>query len=190
MQEFLAEGFGQQYPWLDLVNSQQWDGFGRLTDHLLNAAWIALFLRRWEMGPKRADGLPRADLIRLRALLRGIAEKLATGGLLDTPDIAAINTALEVPVQQRVERRGLEFRRKLVPLRGGWPWIRAQIVSSLAEMLTQRQVYRLKICPNAGCRWVFYDLTKGNVRRWCNDKRCGNRDRVRRARSAAKQLRK
>ena len=43
-------------------------------------------------------------------------------------------------------------------------------------------VARLKICPNHGCRWVFYDETRGNTRRWCDDRSCGNRDKVRRLR--------
>jgi len=44
---------------------------------------------------------------------------------------------------------------------------------------------RVKICRNADCRWVFYDTTKARSRRWCSDKVCGNRDRVRRARARA-----
>jgi predicted RNA-binding Zn ribbon-like protein len=56
-------------------------------------------------------------------------------------------------------------------------------------MLTPPEPRRLKICPNRGCRWVFYDRTKGKTRVWCNDRTCGNRERVRRARAAHKQKR-
>jgi predicted RNA-binding Zn ribbon-like protein len=185
-QEFLAEGFGQHFPWLDLANSQQWDGFGELTDHLSNAQWLALFLRYWEIHPRDNRALPHDGIVRLRAVLRSIAEKLAARRSLDNQDVKAINSALDVPVRQELKSRGKHLHQRLSPLRKGWPWVRAQIAASLTEMLTQHRPDRLKICPNPGCKWVFYDSTKGNTRRWCNDRRCGNRDRVRRARAAMK----
>ena len=183
-QEFLAEGFGQQFPWVDLANSEQWDGFGRLTDHLSNPQWLALFLRHWDIRPRSTRALSRKGIVQLRSVLRSIAEKLAAAKKLDSGDLDAINSALDVPVRQEIERRGSHLHKRLVPLRRDWPWVRAQIAASLADMLAGHRQDRLKICANPGCRWVFYDLTKGNTRRWCDDRRCGNRDRVRRARAA------
>jgi predicted RNA-binding Zn ribbon-like protein len=68
-------------------------------------------------------------------------------------------------------------------VRENWRWIRAQIVLSFAESYIETP-QRIKVCKNALCRWAFVDTTKSNIRCWCNDRRCGNRARVRRSRAA------
>ena len=45
--EFLAKGHGKTAPWLDLVNSEEWDTYGKLTEWLDNPTWLAFFLRQW-----------------------------------------------------------------------------------------------------------------------------------------------
>ena len=42
---FHAAGFGKVAPWVDLANSEEWNGFGKLTDHLAKAPWLATFLQ-------------------------------------------------------------------------------------------------------------------------------------------------
>ena len=185
-QEFLAEGFGQQFPWVDLANSEQWDGFGKLTDHLASPQWLALFLRYWDIRPRSTRALSQKGMAQLRSVLRSIAEKLAAGMFLNSGDLDAINSALDVPVRQEIVKLGGRLHKRLVPLRSGWQWVQAQIAASLADMLAANRQNRVKICANSGCRWVFYDSTNGNTRRWCDDRRCGNRDRVRRARAAVR----
>ena len=37
--DFRAEGHGKTGPWLDLVNSYEWDTFGNPTEHLKDPAW-------------------------------------------------------------------------------------------------------------------------------------------------------
>jgi len=122
-------------------------------------------------------------------MLRGIAEHLAAGRTPSASDLGVLNAALMVPARQKLVQRQNGFRAEVLPVRFGWPWILSRIAASLADTLTQFDRERVKICANDGCRWAYYDVTKGNMRRWCNDRTCGNRDRVRRARAAAKQRR-
>jgi predicted RNA-binding Zn ribbon-like protein len=56
----------------------------------------------------------------------------------------------------------------------------AEIALSVARYLTGEEYKRLKMCDNAGCRWMFHDDTKNRSRRWCRV--CGNVDKVRRFR--------
>ena len=39
-EKFKARGFGKTYPWIDLVNSEEYDGFGIRSDHLADAGWV------------------------------------------------------------------------------------------------------------------------------------------------------
>jgi predicted RNA-binding Zn ribbon-like protein len=184
--KYLDTGFTAQSPWLDLVNSQQWDGFGRLSDHLRKPSWLAKFVRYWKFRPGNGRAPGYKELAGLRDALRPMAERIASARRLRTQELRVLNLTLKVAVYQQVAKRNQDLCLELTPLRFDWAWIRSQIVVSFIETIVRRRGNRIKICPNSGCRWVFYDSTKGNVRRWCNDRTCGNRDRVRRARARHK----
>ena len=181
----LDEEFTPQSAWLDLVNSQQWDGFGRLTDHLLEVSWVARFLKYWKSHPEElARTTPRAELAKLRSLLRQSSEKIASGKTLGRRNLHALNTFLHAPSYLQLVTRGKQIRTELRPVRRNWTWIRSQIAASFVDSFLD-QPNRIKVCGNPQCRWAFLDTTKSNIRRWCHDRRCGNRDRVRRSRARA-----
>ena len=184
--QFRQAGFGSQFAWLDFVNSQERDGFGRITDHLSDPVWLAYFLRHFHWAQALPPLVPRRALAEFREFLRGVAEQLAAGRAPSASDLRVLNAALMVPARQKLVQRQNGFRAELVPVRYGWAWIISRIAASLADTLTQFDRERIKICANDGCRWAFYDVTKGKTRRWCNTRTCGNRDRVRRSRAAAK----
>jgi len=185
LHDYRNAGFASQFAWLDFVNSQERDGFGRLTDHLQNPVWLASFLRHFHLADSAPPAAPLHALADLREFLRGVAETFAAGHTLSPRDLRTLNAALRVPARQKLVQHQNGFRAELDPVRGGWPWILSRIAASLAETLTYHDPERVKICANNGCRWAYYDVTKGNMRRWCNDRTCGNRDRVRRARTRA-----
>jgi predicted RNA-binding Zn ribbon-like protein len=183
---FGAAGFGKVAPWMDLVNSEEWNGFGKLTDHLGNPRWLATFLKHWELYPLPSQTAPRRKLVQLRLLLRRASEKLASGGSLNRGELSHLNQALNVPVWQRLVQNQNGFCTETVPVRSDWTWVIARIAASFREMLANQEVERMKVCANADCRWVFHDPTKARTKRWCNARTCGNRARVRRARAAQK----
>ena len=182
--EFTEEGFGQS-AWIDLVNSEHWDGFGHVVDHLADPSWISLYLRHWRLGHR--PGLAYRDELRsLRGFLRAFAERWVIRRVLTTEDIVIINEALSVPVRRIFNREAEAYALHLQPVRPGKKWLRAQIVESLAHSLAEQGAERIKMCPNRGCRWVFCDRTHGNTRKWCSARSCGNREWVRRARAVPK----
>jgi predicted RNA-binding Zn ribbon-like protein len=181
---FRDRGFGASAPWLDFVNSAIWDGFGNYTELLESPAWIREFLRFWHLRVSPAAVFPQKEAHRLRALLRHIVEKNHAQTGLATTEMASLNLWLRVAVFPRLVEHQNGFSVELEPAQTGWPSIFAAVARSFAESLVREQQSRLKICANQDCRWIFVDHTKGNVRRWCNDATCGNRDRVRRARAA------
>jgi len=179
---FPEAGFGKVAPWVDLVNSEEWNGFGQFTDHLTNPYWLATFLKHWELYPFPSKDVPRHKLARLRGLLRRAAEKLASGGFISRSELSALNHVMNVPVWQKLVQDQNGFRAETIPVRSDWTWVIARIAASFGEMLANQEVERIKVCANFDCRWVFHDPTKARTKRWCDDRTCGNRARVRRAR--------
>jgi predicted RNA-binding Zn ribbon-like protein len=175
-------GFTPQSPWLDLVNSRMSDGFDHWTDHLRDSRWVAGFLEYW--GPDARGLAPTSapmQLAELRGMLRRLTEKAVSGARLGPPDIRVLNQYLKEPTRIQIEGAGAALVTVRRPVRPGWRWIKAQVVSSFLEDAQERWV-RIKTCGNPECRWAFVDTTRANTRRWCRDERCGNRLRVRRAR--------
>src|SRR5260370_38167721 len=94
---FREKGFGKVAPWVDLVNSGEWNGFGQFADHLANPHWLATFLKHWELYPFPSKDVPRRKLERLRSLLPRAAEKLAAGSSIAPRDLSALNPVVNVP---------------------------------------------------------------------------------------------
>jgi predicted RNA-binding Zn ribbon-like protein len=72
-------------------------------------------------------------------------------------------------------------------LRLGWhdqgdPAVRtlAPIIWEAAELLTSPLPDRIKFCAAAECSWIFLDVSKNGLRRWCDMADCGNRAKARR----------
>lgn len=180
-QRFCEEGFGLRAAGLDLANSEQWDGFGRRTDHLADPSWLAAFVERWGWSDFAAvEAPPFSQIAETRGLCRGLVEALATAGAPSAKDRSKLGGLLAAPGWRRLATGGGV---ELVPVTAGWSWILAEVAASMAGLLAEGARRRVKVCPNAGCRWAFYDETRGNTRRWCNDRACGNRDKVRRFRA-------
>ena len=179
---FSARGFGASAAWLDLVNSELYDGFGNLTECLDDPRWVRSFLRFSKLRIPADDAAAQKALRELRALLRKLVETISTSGSLHTADISSLNDWLKVPVFPKLVESQSGLAVTLEPAQNGWPSEIAAIARSFADSLTHERKGHLKICANGDCRWIFVDRSKGNVRRWCSDATCGNRDRVRRSR--------
>jgi predicted RNA-binding Zn ribbon-like protein len=180
---FLAHGHGKTGPWMDLVNSQEWDTFGKLTDHLTNPAWFPYFLKQWRFTKTTRAAASLAKLKSLRAALRTSCEALAAGKSIPPAALRALNQALNVAGKRQLFQRQNGLQIEFVSAAAGWNAILAGIARSFADTIRSGENARIKICRNPDCRWVFYDRTKGKTRCWCSDKTCGNRERVRRARA-------
>jgi predicted RNA-binding Zn ribbon-like protein len=181
--DFLAHGHGKTAPWMDLVNSEEWDTFGRRTDHLNDPAWVPYFLRQWHFAKPSCETVPLAGLKTLRAALRKSSEALFHDKPIPAPELRALNAVLNLRGKQQLFQRQNGLRVEFVPNRPGWRWILAEVARSFVETVANGESARIKICRNDDCRWVFYDHTKGKTRCWCSSKSCGNRERVRRARA-------
>jgi predicted RNA-binding Zn ribbon-like protein len=180
---FSSRGFGASAPWMDLVNSELYDGFGNFTECLDDPCWVRSFLRYWKVRIPADDPRALKALRELRALLRSLVEKSSTRGSFESADLAKLNAWLKIPVIPKLVESQSGFALTLQPAQNGWPSEIAGIARSFTDSLIRERKGHLKICANDDCRWIFLDRSKGNVRRWCSDATCGNRDRVRRSRA-------
>jgi predicted RNA-binding Zn ribbon-like protein len=180
---FSSRGFGAAASWLDLVNSELYDGFGNFTECLEDPSWIRSFLRYWKFHIPQNEPAALDALCELRVLLRYLVEKNSARGSLDSADIAKLNAWLKIPVVPQLVQSESGLAMALRPAQNGWPSELAAIARSFTDSLINERKGHLKVCANSDCRWIFVDRTKGNVRRWCSDATCGNRDRVRRSRA-------
>jgi predicted RNA-binding Zn ribbon-like protein len=185
-EQYTKIGFGQPALWIDFLNSLEHDGLGNTVDHLRDRAWRRAFLHFWRLAPTTSQAIPFKSLERLRIQLRTLADKLSPETQLRPSELRSLNIALSVFAKPQLIQHQNGFALERLPRKKNWRWIEAVIATSCAETLTTAPLDRLKICPDPLCRWVFYDRTKGKTRRWCNERTCGNRNRVRRARAASK----
>jgi predicted RNA-binding Zn ribbon-like protein len=183
---FLAQGHGKTAPWMDLVNSEEWDTFGRLTDHLKNPGWVPYFLQQWHFARPSREDAPMAELRALRAALRKSSEALFHGNPIPPAELRVLNEVLNLSGKRQLFQRQNGLQLQFVPAAAGWKWILAEIARSFVDTIAGGESARIKICRNEDCRWIFYDQTKGKTRCWCSSKSCGNRERVRRARARSR----
>src|SRR5260370_33298342 len=171
---FREAGFGKVAPWVDLVNSEEWNGFGEFTDHLANPRWLATFLKHWELYPFPSKDVPRRKLEQLRSRLRRAAEKLAVGGSIGRSQLSALNQVLNVPAWQKVVQDQNGVRAETIPVRSDRTWVIARIAASFRGMLANQEVERIKVCANSDCRWDFHDPTNAKTKRWRSDRTRGH----------------
>jgi predicted RNA-binding Zn ribbon-like protein len=179
------EGYDLESSAIDLLNSDWSDylGSGRREDRILNQAWMKSFVAKWGF---EAAGAPSrrqiAELTSLRSTMRSIVETLVRHEEPADADLVALNAQLAASATRReIVRDGSGFRIEYAPAGRDWNWVRSEIATSFAELLTGRDTRRIKMCENDNCRWVFCDESKSRTRRWCEDT-CGNLVKVRRFR--------
>jgi predicted RNA-binding Zn ribbon-like protein len=75
--------------------------------------------------------------------------------------------------------------------RFGWEWVGLDedpagflwpVARAATELLTSRQLSRVRECADDRCGWLFLDMSKNSSRRWCAMADCGNRAKARRYR--------
>ncbi|HEY7698914.1 MAG TPA: ABATE domain-containing protein [Vicinamibacteria bacterium] len=54
------------------------------------------------------------------------------------------------------------------------------VVRSAAELLTSKELDRVRVCGAENCDWLFLDASRSRSRQWCNMAVCGNRAKARR----------
>ena len=184
---------------LDFANTIGWRGRDEPNEHLGSygdfIAWAeqagVLSPREarallWRAAARPADAVRTlAGAIELREALYRVFAAIAAGGSPHASDLARVNAAVPAAFE----------RSRLVASKDGFTLAASvkdddlaapltPVVRSAVDLLTSPDVERVRTCAAAACAWLFLDTTKNRARRWCDMKTCGNREKVRRFRSA------
>jgi predicted RNA-binding Zn ribbon-like protein len=177
---------------LDFANSTT----GRGTDHFVEHLFDYEDLLRWSvfnelLTPEAAVALQArvpADeqasaftvAMRARALLNGTFDALAHGRPAEPRDLDALADLAREAWRAAVLRPASQAYAWLFEPPDVRPdGLLGPILRSAVEVLTQRDLSRLKMCPGEHCGWVFLDLTKNGGRVWCEMEVCGTRAKLR-----------
>jgi predicted RNA-binding Zn ribbon-like protein len=180
---------------LDFVNTVHNYGSGTLRDDISSYSDLVAWSRRADLLDEAEGRLvgrealqrpaeARAAITRMKEFREGLYS-LFVAIVEDRPpsrnDLAILNAALsEALVQSQVVRRADGFvwswrREDRMLDRVLWP-----IARSAADLLTSKDVSRLRQCEGDDCTWLFLDTSKNRSRRWCEMRVCGNRVKARR----------
>ena len=142
-------------------------------------------LTRWGLD-RWTTGMGTRELRRGRTLLRSLVTSWSESRVLPAGGLRALNAGLSVPVRRSLSRDAGGWHLEIRPIHASADWVGMAALESFAKTFAEDDPQRIKVCPNEACRWVFFDETARNIRKWCHDAACGNRDRVRRSRERAR----
>jgi predicted RNA-binding Zn ribbon-like protein len=124
---------------------------------------------------------------RLRDVLRAAAIDLVERGDLRPGHLGELNHILRHGLHyHQLRHDGGETRFMVSQVGDRLDQARATIAGSFAHYLADEGPHRLRICDNAGCRYLFIDRSPAGRRRWCDMRTCGNQAKVARHRARAR----
>jgi predicted RNA-binding Zn ribbon-like protein len=188
-------------PALDLVNTVDWTSRGPEEDRLTSYEQLT----RWAEGAgvitpadgrrlrRSAAGRPRAAALAieyarhtratLRELFGALARHESPGGALPRFNqlLAEALARLELapaPGPQGAAGYRWHWRGQQRDPRGVmWP-----VIWAAASLLESDELSRLRVCDGDDCGWMYVDRSRNGLRRWCQMRTCGTREKTRRRR--------
>jgi predicted RNA-binding Zn ribbon-like protein len=189
----LTFGFIAGDPALDFVNTVDWTDAGqvdeRLTDYEALVRWSVEAgllsgsagdrLRRAAAAHPREARAALAEAIRTRAILHEVFSAVAEGRRQGTA-LRELNALVGDAMGRLVLSDTLRWEWREAGARLDamlWPVIR-----SAAELLSSGEVGQIRVCGGPACGWMFVDRSRNGLRRWCQMRTCGTREKTRRRR--------
>jgi len=131
-----------------------------------------------ETDPQSAFGLlNRAE--RLRDALRSAFRQLALRQRVTREHVQPINDVLHVTEgHDELVEAAKCWRIEYVAREGSLDWLLAAVARSAAEIISEGEATRVRLCANPSCSLIFYDASRTHRRRWCSMSLCGNRHKV------------
>ena len=173
---------------LEFINSW-WNINHRLfKDPLTDQECMDDFCEKWNLPHVDVSNTENVDaLLKLRSFLNGVGTELCKTKKVSDKNIDKLNQYLfSQKLHKELKLENGEYQLHTIPEQFNISWITYQIVLSFANLLTQYNTEKIKLCENPDCGWIFYDESKGTTRKWC-DNTCASLMKVRRFREAKKQ---
>jgi predicted RNA-binding Zn ribbon-like protein len=167
------------------VRAESLHNFGDLIGWCLGGSLLpegeATELLSWSCGNPEQAGSVFADAIALREAIYGIFGHVASGREAEQADLDLLNRVLtEAPGRSLVARSVVGFGWQVEFYRTTAANLLAPVVWSAGDLLTGKDLGRVRLCANHQCLWLFFDDSLRGARRWCSMQACGNRAKTRR----------
>jgi predicted RNA-binding Zn ribbon-like protein len=141
---------------------------------VLSADAARLAMARWDGSAEGRAVFREAQ--RLRAALRGGAERLAAGKPVGRGMAEEVNRVLASrPTYTRLVRAGKGYATRFEPLSTSPLHLLVPVAESAAWLLEHGDGSLVRRCEGTGCVLLFYDTTRNKSRRWCSMEGCGSR---------------
>ena len=164
---------------LDFMNSKIENEAVR-GDLLMNEAWLKHLCHKWGLGEQKKD--TRTTLVQLRDALYQTTADYSKTGEISAENLSSLNAHLKpVVFHNRIENSDAGCRVREVPQSSKSISFPYQIIMSFADLVSNHEAGRIKICENPDCGWIFFDESKSRTRRWCGNT-CASLIKVRRFR--------
>jgi predicted RNA-binding Zn ribbon-like protein len=116
---------------------------------------------------------------RLRNSLRRCFDSLAKKQCIPRESIEPVNEILRVTEgHDELVESSRSWRIEYVARESSLDWLLAAVARSAAELITEGEATRVRLCANPACSLFFYDNSRTHRRRWCSMSLCGNRHKV------------
>ena len=187
-------------PALDLVNTVDWtsrgpeqDRLGTFEDLVRWAEGAGVLdpagsrrLRRLGAERPRAAAAALAQAHQVREVLHDLFGAIA-GGHSPASSLARFNRLLAVAAER------LEMAPTAGPSGAGYEWrwrgsesdpgaVVWPLLWSAANLLRSDEVGNVRVCDGDDCGWMYVDRSRNGLRRWCQMRTCGTREKTRRRR--------
>lgn len=174
---------------------------GQPVDHLPDVTGLLAWLRERrlisgrglaaEAAHLRRDGEESARRLErfrhLRVVLHAIAAEVTASGHPTAAQLRDLNHILRHGLHyHQIEMDPDGTRYTFAQVGDRLDQARATIAGSMAQFLADDAPSRLRVCANAGCRFLFIDRSPTGRRRWCDMRTCGNQAKVARHRARAR----
>lgn len=182
------------HPALDLINTLDWRFRESGPEELINsyedllrfAEQTGLLSPRQARTLRRKESNGAARVLQQAKDLRESASQVVYATLDEMEP--AVESVLKLDRFMHTAQANRALRWSAKKIRMAWPaeddpalplWLLSQ---ATADLLTSDNAASIRACANLECRWLFLDLSKNHMRRWCDMKICGNRTKARRFR--------
>lgn len=123
------------------------------------------------------------QFLSVRTWIFTLIKKVVQNRILSNGEIEQINKYLLAGNFNRELRiDNYKYNVNQVSIIMDWKNAVIEIISSLADVLTESDTTRIRICENPDCQWIFFDSSRSRTKRHC-DSNCQNLMKVRRFRN-------
>jgi len=179
---------------LDFTNTVHDHGADNPGDDLDSAAeWVEWAAQAKLLSSSEARELRRSvdeshfrRALKLRELLYALFSAAADGKRLEPVSLREFQALYRDTLrQQELRLAGTHYQLAWPATMDPLDRVLHEIVRAAGDLLTSDAFTRVRQCSGESCSWLFVDTSRNGMRRWCDMKACGNRDKVRRFRRKA-----